>query len=97
MLTDYYNEFKLGENFAIDEKISKLDTAAAYKRISEQLTDADSVAKIYRTQMLLCAAEKGTAELIAEIDADYLAHLGDVPEVISAAYAAMDGSARCVR
>lgn len=89
VLTEYYNEFKLGENFSVDKDIKNLNTSAAYKNIASLITDAadsENVAKVYKEQMLLCAAEYGSGELIAKIDSEFLSHFGEFSENVKAEY-----------
>lgn len=92
VLQKYSEEFKLEEDFAINEEIEKLDTSTAYARIANNLTaesDGKEIQRVYRESMLLLAAEKGSSDLIVKMNDECAALLGLDNAAINSEYAGM--------
>lgn len=71
----YTGIFQLDDGFEIAPELEKLNTVKAYNNIAAKIKDnfdVENIKKIYKTEMMLAAAEYADAELIAKIDSDYL-------------------------
>lgn len=84
-MTDYSNVFLTDSGFSHAVEIEKLNTSKAYAAMASEIKAVfdknstitiEEIRSIYRTQMLLCAAEYGEAKLISEIVDNYEDYLG---------------------
>ena len=99
---EYSNIFLFDDGFEINESILKLVSGRLYSSLAEDIKKAfdegevslDKLRSIYRADMLLWAAEKGSAELIAEIDLKYADYLGGRPPAVDEVYKTLENAAR---
>ena len=85
----YTGIFQLDDGFEIAPELEKLNTVKAYNNIAAKIKDnfdVENIKKIYKTEMMLAAAEYADAELIAKIDSDYLYSQTEINSAVKKIY-----------